>query len=213
MATDTWQQTHGNRCVVCGTNTNKPHIPCVDLFSVVSGGLGTFLLVACQEVCPLRGYSPCPPPLPHVPVLMSNHTDSFLWIPPFSVLMYVSVFDYPWLLHVSVCVTLQADTCFCGNGKGYSGDESIAESSEPCTNWNSSSAQHPNYSLSTNSSKFWVSPVGNQCRNPAGRGSQPWCYTSKGWENCTVPRCQEGKTSNACLFLTAVKFQNSSSWR
>ena len=44
----------------------------------------------------------------------------------------------------------------------------------------------------------------NYCRNPDGE-RMPWCYTTdpeKRWEDCPVPRCDEGSSDYRLLMLT-----------
>ena len=79
------------------------------------------------------------------------------------------------------------------SGVSYRGDVSVTASGKPCQRWVSQSP-HPHS----------ITPLDrpeleghNHCRNPDGRGTSPWCYTTDGnvrWEYCSVALCKSGVT-------------------
>ena len=74
------------------------------------------------------------------------------------------------------------------NGTDYTGTTNITESGLICQSWDSSFPHiHPITSL------FRPYLEGhNYCRNPEGRGSRPWCYTTNAtvrWEYCSISVC------------------------
>ena len=83
-----------------------------------------------------------------------------------------------------------AVTCYNSttNGTDYTGTTNITESGLICQSWDSSIPHiHPITSL------FRPYLEGhNYCRNPEGRGSRPWCYTTNAtvrWEYCSISVC------------------------
>ncbi len=80
--------------------------------------------------------------------------------------------------------------CSMGRGVGYAGHVSVTSSGRLCQDWNSQSP-HPHAVYSGTA----IHGALNQCRNPEGRGTRPWCYTidrNVRWEYCDdVPKCGE----------------------
>ena len=89
--------------------------------------------------------------------------------------------------------------CYNKDDRGihYNGTISNTNSSRTCQAWDS---QTPHFHPLTSLYRPYLQDH-NYCRNPEGRGSQPWCYTidpNVRWEYCNVPLCSaSGTTGNS----------------
>ena len=84
-----------------------------------------------------------------------------------------------------------ATTCYNASNKGetYHGNHSTTESGTTCQQW---SSQAPHIHPITPLFRRYLEGH-NYCRNPEGRGSRPWCYTtdpSTRWQYCNIPVCK-----------------------
>ena len=73
-------------------------------------------------------------------------------------------------------------------GINYNGTINVTVSGIPCQYWDS---DIPHLHPITSFFRYYLEGH-NYCRNPEGRGKQPWCYTSNSsvrWEYCNVSRC------------------------
>ena len=80
-------------------------------------------------------------------------------------------------------------------GEYYDGNVNTTMSGKTCQAWDSDTPYfHPLTSL------YRPYLEGhNYCRNPEGRGSQPWCYTTDPetrWEYCSIPRCMHEESTS-----------------
>lgn len=89
------------------------------------------------------------------------------------------------IIDISFYLDVAEDTCFEGNGESYRGTISMTISGLQCQPWSDQifyrTADYPEL-------------VGGHsyCRNPGGKESQPWCFTtsqSVRKEICNVPQC------------------------
>ena len=93
-------------------------------------------------------------------------------------------------LCLSFCLILLSLDCYNVDDQGinYNGTVSTTVSGWTCQAWDSTTPQsHPFTSLY----RPYLEDH-NYCRNPEGRGSRPWCYTTEPsvrWEYCDVPLC------------------------
>ena len=106
--------------------------------------------------------------------------------------------------------TPATQTCYNSSDKGvhYNGFTNITASGRTCQKWDDTRPHiHP--------ISIVLRPYlqdNNWCRNPDGRGSRPWCYTSDPsvrWEYCDIPICQTsvgggGGDIQSLLFLVEV---------
>ena len=100
-----------------------------------------------------------------------------------------------------------ATTCYNATNKGetYHGNHSTTESGTICQQW---SSQAPHIHPITPLFRRYLEGH-NYCRNPEGRGSRPWCYTtnpSTRWEYCGIPVCtpEEAPVSNEPYLVIAL---------
>ena len=100
-----------------------------------------------------------------------------------------------------------ATTCYNATNKGetYHGNHSTTESGTTCQQW---SSQAPHIHPITPLFRRYLEGH-NYCRNPEGRGSRPWCYTtnpSTRWEYCGIPVCtpEEAPVSNEPYLVIAL---------
>jgi len=80
-------------------------------------------------------------------------------------------------------------------GESYNGTSNVTEMGRSCQQWDSNSPHiHPLTSL------YRIYLEGhNYCRNPEGRGTHPWCYTTDPnvrWEYCNVQPCSRASDSD-----------------
>ena len=83
-------------------------------------------------------------------------------------------------------------SCVRGDGRGFSGLQTITRSGKSCQLWESNYPhQHPmlpdiyRADLRKPNSHY-------SCRNPGGIGDRPWCYTldpDTRWDYCEIPKC------------------------
>ena len=79
-------------------------------------------------------------------------------------------------------------------GIHYNGTLNVTDSGRTCQAWDSNT---PHFHPLTSLHRYYLEDH-NYCRNPEGRGKQPWCYTmdpSVRWEYCNVPHCSSLLTS------------------
>ena len=93
--------------------------------------------------------------------------------------------------------TLHFTACYNETDKGelYVGTVNVTVSGRSCQAWDLTT---PHYHPLTSLYRPCLEGH-NYCRNPEGRGTQPWCYTtdpSKRWEYCTVALCIESSGSS-----------------
>ena len=100
-----------------------------------------------------------------------------------------------------------ATTCYNASNKGetYHGNHSTTESGTTCQQW---SSQAPHIHPITPLFRRYLEGH-NYCRNPEGRGSRPWCYTtdpSTRWQYCNIPVCtpEEPVDSNETYLVIAL---------
>ena len=80
-------------------------------------------------------------------------------------------------------------------GIHYNGSVSTTESGRMCQAWDSNT---PHFHPLTSVYRSYLEGH-NYCRNPEGRGSRPWCYTTdpdKRWEYCNVPLCTDATSDD-----------------
>ena len=80
--------------------------------------------------------------------------------------------------------------CYNEQDKGelYDGDVNITMSHKECQAWD---LVTPHFHPLTSLYRPYLEGH-NYCRNPEGRGKQPWCYTTDPktrWEYCSIPVC------------------------
>ena len=88
-------------------------------------------------------------------------------------------------------------------GIRYNGTVNVTVSGRECQKWDSDS---PHFHPITSKYRPYLEGH-NRCRNPEGRGKQPWCYTNDSsvrWEYCNVPVCP--KATNNSSLLTVMTF-------
>ncbi len=87
-----------------------------------------------------------------------------------------------------------ADCYATSTGMDYLGSEDRTEGGRLCKRWDSQSFGHV---TDANFVEGNMTAAENFCRNPAGLGERPWCYTSNTedtWEYCNVSHCSEGNS-------------------
>ena len=87
--------------------------------------------------------------------------------------------------------------CYSVSDQGihYNGTVSITMSGKTCQAWDSDT---PHFHPLTSLYRPYLEGH-NYCRNPEGRGSQPWCYTTDPntrWEYCSIARCSASDTGS-----------------
>lgn len=96
--------------------------------------------------------------------------------------------------------THSIQTCYNASNKGiyYNGFVNITASGRSCQIWDD-----PSPHMNPISSVLRPYLQGNNyCRNPDGRGSRPWCYTtdpSVRWEYCDIPLCLTPTTTTTSI--------------
>ncbi|EDV29497.1 uncharacterized protein TRIADDRAFT_51898 [Trichoplax adhaerens] len=95
--------------------------------------------------------------------------------------------------------------CYTGNGVYYRGSITKTISGYNCQQWKSNSPHNHSYSPS----KYPDDDLSyNYCRNPGGKSSRPWCYTTnsqKVSEYCNIPSCYGGSTTTSYPLRTTTK--------
>ncbi|XP_077479181.1 muscle, skeletal receptor tyrosine-protein kinase [Stigmatopora argus] len=80
-------------------------------------------------------------------------------------------------------------TCYKDRGRFYRGSVNVTSSGIPCQRWDQ---QVPHQHRLSAEAIPELKDSESSCRNPAGIGDRPWCYTSNAdvrWEYCAVARC------------------------
>ncbi|XP_077593672.1 muscle, skeletal receptor tyrosine-protein kinase [Stigmatopora nigra] len=80
-------------------------------------------------------------------------------------------------------------TCYKDRGRFYRGSVNVTGSGIPCQRWDQ---QVPHRHRLSAEAIPELKGSQSGCRNPAGIGERPWCYTSDAdvrWEYCAVARC------------------------
>jgi len=106
-------------------------------------------------------------------------------------------------MHTCLHIFLSID-CYSENDLGihYNETVNVTESNRTCQAWDSDT---PHFHPLTSLYRPYLEKH-NYCRNPEGRGSRPWCYTTDPnvrWEYCNIRNCAHTDDSNGAR-VTAV---------
>jgi len=105
-------------------------------------------------------------------------------------------------IRVGVPVPGYDDTCFSGNGHSFKGQHAKTKSGKECKNWN----HNPEFPIDRPAFSDILGDH-NQCRNPNGTMSGPWCYTDNNFrykELCEVPVCVEESSNLVVIIVPGI---------